>query len=177
MAESPQGENDTRLSPIIAVQIAAAVWAVMLLLLLGVAAFVLWLTLPAMSLYVSPARSDTFVPVAVITAVVVPAALLLHWYLFRTYWQGGLVQPRGWLLASILLYSALSFCTVLALIGAAIDGSIFPNVFIAGLLLLVLLSVWPAGRAMRARRARSDEDDDVDLLHWAPDDERNTRSR
>lgn len=171
MANFPLPDEHTHLTPGLAVQLAAAVWGAMLVLLLGVAVFVLWLTLPAMTVYVSPARSDTFLPVILVAAIVVPAALLTHWYMFRSYWQGGLVQPRGYLLASIILYSALTLCAVLALLGAVIDRSIFPNVFVAALLVLVLLSVWPAGRAMRVRRSRSEEDDDVELLHWAPDDE------
>ena len=175
MTPQSSPNHHVHLTPALAVQIAAAVWGAMLLLLLGVAMFALWLTLPAMALYVSPARSDTFIPVVIITAIVVPVALLAHWYLFRAYWKGGLVQPRGFLLASIMLYSAITLCTVLALVGAVIDGSIFPNVFIAALLVLVLLSVWPAGRAMRVRRQRGEEDDDVDLLHWAPDDENKER--
>lgn len=175
MAESSSSNERVHLSPTAAVQIAAALWAMMLLLLLGVAAFALWRTLPAMSLYVSPVRSDTFIPVAIVAAIVVSAALLVHAYMFRAYWRGGFVQPRGFLLASIVLYSALTMCTVMALIGAVIDGSIFPNFFLAGLLVLVLLSVWPAGRAMRVRRSRGEEDDDVDLLHFAPDEDENGR--
>ncbi len=175
MSQQQFRDNHAHLTAAAAVHIAMAIWGAMLILLLAVFVFTFSFTIAAMEMRGPADDSRTFVPLLVVSAVVVAASGFAHWYLFRLYWRDGLVQPKGYLLASIILYSGITLCVVLALIGNVIDGSLYPNILVAGMLVLLLMAVWPSGRAMRVRRARSEEDDDVELFHLPPDDEQRDR--
>ncbi|MEX0886507.1 MAG: hypothetical protein WD009_08725 [Phycisphaeraceae bacterium] len=175
MPQPSRPDDHAPLTPAVAVQVAALLWAAMLVLLLAVFVFTLVMTLPATKVATSPSRSDTFIPVSIATVMIIAASSFTHWYLFRAYWKDGLVLPKGWLLASIILYSGITLCAILALVGAIIDGSFFPNVMVAAMVVLLLMATWPSGRAMRVRRPRGEEDDDVELFHLPPEDEQEER--
>lgn len=104
-------------------------------------------------------------------AALATAAGFLHRYLLRRYWQNGVVTPRGYLIASTTLWSGITAAAIVALIGCLLDGSLFPNIVVAGLMVLLLTATWPNGRPMTHRRSRSDEDDDEELLHLPEEDE------
>ena len=113
---------------------------------------------------------QTLIPVAIIAVLLSGIGGFTHRYLFRRYWKDGLVQPRGFLIASAVLWSCLTLAVLTPLVGAMIERRLAPNILVSTMLLL-LLGTWPSGRAMRVRRSREAEDDDVELLHLPPDDE------
>ena len=114
---------------------------------------------------------QTLIPAAIVAVALAVAGGFTHRYLFRRYWKDGLVQPHGFLIASAVLWGCLTPAVLTPLVGAMIERRLAPNILVSTILLLLLLGTWPSGRAIRVRRAREAEDDDVELLHLPPDDE------
>jgi hypothetical protein len=102
----------------------------------------------------------------VLIGLALPIAAALHWFLFRRHWRAGLVTPRGFLQASLLLWGVFFICALVPLIGCFVAGTIFPNIYLATIVLLLLLGAWPKGEAMVSAQPRQEEDTDDEVMHF-----------
>jgi hypothetical protein len=102
----------------------------------------------------------------VLIGAALPAAAGLHWYLFRRHWRAGRVTPRGFLIASTSLWLTFTLCGVIPIVGCLLSGTIFPNIYLAAIVLLLLLGTWPKGEAMVHTHPRDAEDTDEEVMHF-----------
>jgi len=100
--------------------------------------------------------------------VLIPGAFAAHWTCFRRFWSDGYGQPRGYLIASVLLWSGLTLSVVLGSIATLTHGLMHPNIVLVLIGMLLVLLTWPNGWAMIERRRREDEDDE-EVLHLPHD--------
>jgi hypothetical protein len=77
-----------------------------------------------------------------------PGAFFLRARLFKDYWKGHPVQPRRYVMATIIVGLALAIGGVFSLVGCIKTGSLMPNLLPALLALVLFALHWPTGRAM-----------------------------
>ncbi|MFW6058757.1 MAG: hypothetical protein ACODAQ_01160 [Phycisphaeraceae bacterium] len=144
---------------------AFVIWLAMLLLPLLMFTLILIRWNPQLSAEMTAGRTGRLFVVMAVCAVLVSGVSFLHRHLFRAYWRDGVVQPRGYLLASVILWTGIAASSIVALVAAAMDGSLIPNLIIAAMMFMTLTATWPKGRAMVHRRPREEEDSDEEVLH------------
>jgi hypothetical protein len=116
----------------------------------------------------------TWMTVSLIVILIgLPGASALHWYLFRRHWRAGLITPSGFLQASLLLWAVFFICALIPLIGCFASGTIFPNIYLASIVLLLMLGTWPKGEAMVRAQSQTEEDTDDEVMHFGrtPDEQ------
>ena len=161
-------------------------------------AFTIWLAMLLLPLVmfvftaaqVEPAMNDTPKSASVLSIFVVIALCALiaagvsfwHRRTFRKSWRDGVVPPSAFLRASVVLWAGLALAAIIPQIACIIEGTLFPHIVFAAIMMMTLTATWPKGRAMTRRRPQADEDDDDELGHLPsedapPDDERSSTDR
>lgn len=104
----------------------------------------------------------------VVFAVVIPVGFIIHWWCYRRYWKEGLVQPRGYLLANQILWSAMGLTVLTLAISCLVQRVFMPDMLLTFVAVILLLMSWPGGWPMIHPMRRSEEDDD-EALHLPRD--------
>ncbi|MBI1369302.1 MAG: hypothetical protein GC162_11700 [Planctomycetes bacterium] len=105
-----------------------------------------------------------FVLSMIMLGLLTPACIVSHWMLFRHYWKDGIVQPHGYLKASVVLWTGLSVACIVVCIGAVMRNVFMPDLLLAVPEFALLVLSWPNGWAMTHPVPREFEDDQ-EILH------------
>lgn len=107
--------------------------------------------------------------IVTVLGIVVPNAV--YWRLMHTAWRGGVVEPRGYLRATAILYGGYTLTVVALSVIALVRAEAWMFELMAGYLpMILLLLAWPTGHVMYEPHSR-DEEDSADTLHMEDEDE------
>jgi small-conductance mechanosensitive channel len=130
------------------------------------AAWLLWLGLVALplvllvgALYASTradvaaaaAANTWFWVLMILLGVGAPAAFFVREGLYARYRRGKLVNPARYLLGMVTVWLPLSLIAATAAVVSIMMRTLLPNIVPAGVALVILLCLWPTGRAMTRR--------------------------
>lgn len=146
------GRESGETTPRQALMQARIVWAAMMLSILGMGAAALFLIGGGES---SPTQSEaesggTILPVIALVALLggTFVGYLLRQQTFKAGWTGNAVKPQAFLTGTILLMAPVEGASVIAVVLAFVEGSVFPSMLLAALGLAVLAINFPTGSAM-----------------------------
>ncbi|MEX0652894.1 MAG: hypothetical protein WD534_00280 [Phycisphaeraceae bacterium] len=90
--------------------------------------------------------------------VVTPAAFLLRYHLFKSYYEGRPVDPASYLKGMLTIWLAPEIGGIIALLGVLLSGSLLPGLLPAAVAFMLFTPFWPSGQAMVARVGAEDDE-------------------
>ena len=147
------------LSANMAMRLAWWTWLTMLLAPFILFLFVAYRLMDGMATTRDQSMSNAwFIGTMAYLAVATTSALFWRSRLFRSYWQGEVVQPKAYLTGMVAVWLALETGGVLSLIGCLLSNSMMPCMIPALAAFMFFLPFWPSGHAMVRRNVGNSDD-------------------
>ena len=83
------------------------------------------------------------------TAILVPAGLFFRGEWFKKHWRGDAVEPAGYLGGHLWAWGGCLVPAAAGLVAWRLGGSLWPHGLATSVPVVLLLMLWPDGRAMR----------------------------
>ncbi|MEX2671259.1 MAG: hypothetical protein WD294_04015 [Phycisphaeraceae bacterium] len=171
-ANQPEHHPRHRLSPRDALSYTMMVWLTSLVIAGGAfgTALAVAATADPPTMPDQPIRPSLIIAAFIaVLGVVIPLAI--HWRLMHRFWRGGVVEPRGYLIAQSVLYVGYALTVVILSVIAMVRVEAWMCEFMAAVLAMALLLLaWPTGSVMYHHQSRETEDSS-DTLHLREEDE------
>ena len=137
------------MSPETALRYAWVFWLGLLLFPAMVFLYVVWALMgdgvPATA---HQASSHWFLGAMAYMVIAVPLAIFWRSHLFKSYWQGEVVDPSAYLRGMMIVWIALEIGGLLGLTGCLVTRGFLPNLIPAVVAFVLFLPLWPSGRSM-----------------------------
>jgi hypothetical protein len=140
-----------------ALRAAWVIYVVLLLVPLAVFGVVMVLSASRASSEPSHGVNRWFLGTTAYLIVAVPAALFFRRHLIISYFQGGIVTPRHYLIGMLTLWLTLEIGMILPIIGCYVTASYMPGLIPAVVVLVVYMTQWPSGKTMTSGAGECDD--------------------
>ncbi|MHC4994957.1 MAG: hypothetical protein ACYTGQ_07880 [Planctomycetota bacterium] len=101
----------------------------------------------------------------------IPAAWAIHTQCFKRYWHHGVVDPRGFIVASVLMWGVFTGLILVIATNTLLRDGLFPDFLMLMPPTVLLLLTYPSGWAMTHQAPRDKIDDEHELFHSSEDNE------
>ncbi len=105
----------------------------------------------------SPMANRWFLAAMAYLITFVPAAIFWRSHIFKPYYDGHPVAPRGYLKGMMIVWGSLCLGGVLALTGCLVTRTLAPGIAPAIIAFVLFLPFWPSGRTMVKTVGSSDD--------------------